>query len=203
LEPLNPTLVYLVQEDVDRALAQNFERRGPRFRDYVIRYTTDTPIARRRGWQGYQGMAMFWREFVALTDELFQRLYIRKCRIDNSAGNWEDYDRQVLACLLLPLIPERDVSQREATKLIGVYKDRASDKEFTVRFEDGALTIDLFLETRTKLVQRADGVFLAEGWHFEIRFESDGLSGASVMRIGGRDVDYLSRVGTVADKTVA
>ena len=46
-------------------------------------------------------------------------------------------------------------------------------------------------------------VFIAEGWHFEVSFESDGLSGASAMKIGGRDVDYLPLVGTVADMASA
>ena len=50
---------------------------------------------------------------------------------------------------------------------------------------------------------RSSGLFVAEGWHFEVSFEPDGSSGASVMRIGGRDIDYLHLVGTVADKTPA
>jgi hypothetical protein len=43
VEPLNPTLVYLVQEDVDRALEWNFKGRGKGFRNHVIRYATDKP----------------------------------------------------------------------------------------------------------------------------------------------------------------
>jgi hypothetical protein len=203
IEPLNPTLVYLVQEDVDRALERNFKVRGKGFRNYVIRIATDTPLARRRGWEGYEGMVMFWREFVAVTDELFQRYHIRKLKIDNSAGNWDDYNRQVSECLSIPLIPEQGVSQSEAMRLVGAYKDRGSGKEFVVDYEDGELTVNLFLNVRTRLVQRAEKVFWAEGWHFEVSFESDCLSGASVMRIGGRDVDYLPLVGTVAEKASA
>jgi thymidylate kinase len=197
IEPLNPTLVYLVQEDVDSALERNFKDRGKGFRDYVIQYATETPLARRRGWEGYAGMVMFWREFVAVTDELFQRYRIRKLKIDNSAGHWDDYNRQVLECLSLPLIPEQ-VSQSEALGLVGVYRDRKNGREFTVRYEEGKLTINLFLSVRTPLVRRAEKAFLTEGWHFELSFETDG-----VMRIGGRDVDYLQLVGTVADKVCA
>lgn len=203
IEPLNPMLVYLVQEDVDKALERNFKDRGKGFRNYVIQYATDTPFARRRGWEGYEGMVMFWREFVTVTDELFQRYHIRKLKIDNSAGNWDDYNRQALECLSIPLIPEQGVSQSEAMGLIGVYKDRENDKEFTVDYEDGDLTINLFLNVKTRLVQWAERAFWAEGWHFEVSFESDGLSGASVMRIGGRNVDYLTLVGTVAEKASA
>jgi len=203
IEPLNPTLIYLVHKDVARSLERNFKDRGEGFMNYVIQYATDTPLAKRRGWQGYEGMLMFWHELVAVMDELFQRYHIRKLKIDNSAGNWDDCNRQVLECLSIPLIPEPGVSQSEAMGLIGVYKDRKSDKEFTVHYEDGELTINIFLNVRTRLVRRAEKVFVTEGWHFEVSFESDSSSGASVMRIGGRDIDYLLLVGTVADKASA
>ena len=85
--------------------------------------------------------------------------------------------------------------------LIGVYRDRSSGRDFTVRYEgEGELTVNLFLTVKTRLVRRSERAFLAEGWHFEVSFEPDSSSNASVMRIGGRDVDYLSLVGTVAHK---
>jgi hypothetical protein len=137
---------------------------------------------------------------VALTDELYASFPGGKIWIDNSAGDWEAANQQVLAHLGIPLIPEQPVSQTDASNLVGLYQDRNSDREFEVRFDDSALTIDLFLNVRTRLVRRAERIFLAEGWHFEILFESDDVSGASVLRIGGKDVDYLTLVGTVADK---
>lgn len=200
---VNPTLVYLVQEDVDRALERNFRSRGSEFRDFVIRYATDTPIAKRRGWEGYEGMVLFWKEFVAVTDELFRRHRIRKVKIDNTAGDWDDYNRQVMECLSVSMIPERGISESEAMRLVGVYKDRRNGKEFTVNYEGGELTINLFLRVRTRLVRGTAKAFLTEGWHFEVSFEPDGLSGTSVMRINGKDVDYLRLVGTVADRAPA
>ena len=70
-----------------------------------------------------------------------------------SAGDWGDCNLQVLGFLSIPPIPEQRVSQSEAIELIGVYKDRKSDKEFTVHHEDGELTINLFLNVRTRLVR--------------------------------------------------
>jgi len=200
IQPLNPTLVYLVQEDVEKALERNFKDRGKGFMNDVIRYTTETPFARRRDWEGYDGMLKFWQAFVGLTDELFQRCRIRKLRIDNSEGNWSDCNQQVLGSLSIALIPKQGVSSSEAIGLIGAYKDRKSDVEFTVQYDDGELTINLFSEVRTRLVRWTENVFITEGWHFEVSFEPDGFSDASVMKIGGKDVDYLQLVGTVADK---
>ena len=105
--------------------------------------------------------------------------------------------------LSLPLIPEPRVSQSEAMKLTGVYKARNSGRIFTVAFEDGELTITLFLTVRTRLVWQAERVFLAEGWHFEVQFEAtEGSSVIGMLRIGGRDVEYLLLADTVADKII-
>jgi thymidylate kinase len=201
IQPLNPTLVYLVQQDVARALERSFKDRGTGFRDYVIGYAADTPLAKRRGWEGYEGMVLFWQEFVALTDEIFAKYSIRRVKIDNSAGNWDDCDRQVLEFLSIQRVLEQRVPPGEARGLVGLYRDRNSGREFTVCYEGGDLTVNLFLSARTKLVPRAEGAFLTEGWHFEIRFDPEAPGGAPVLRIGGRDVDYLQLVGTVADKT--
>ena len=63
------------------------------------------------------------------------------------------------------------------------------------------MTINLFLDVKTRLI-RLEEVFLTEGWHFEIQFDSDGSDTPCVMKIGGEDVDYLHLVGTVADKVI-
>lgn len=203
IEPLNPTLVYLVQDDVENALERNFLDRGNGFRAYVIEFATSTPLAKTRGWEGYEGMVRFWQEFVALTDVLFIGFPGRKLKIDNTAGDWETYNQEVVDFLSIPLIPEENISQTEALSLIGVYKDRQSGKDFAVRFEAGELSINLFLNVWTRLIRRAPNVFLAEGWPFVISFKSGEMSGASTLQISGKDVDYLALVGTVAEKASA
>jgi hypothetical protein len=129
IEPLNPTLVYLVQGDVASALERSFKDRGTGFRDYVIQFATGLPLAKRRGWQGYEGMVMYWREFVTLTDELFDRHRIRRIKVDNSTGNWDDCNQQVLDCLAIPLVPELRVSPSDAARLVGLYKDRRTGRQ--------------------------------------------------------------------------
>ena len=120
--------------------------------------------------------------------------------IDNTAGDWETYNLQVLDYLSIPQIPEGVISPTDASRLVGLYRDRHSGQDFAVRFEAGELCINLFLKVWTRLVRRAPNEFLAEGWPFEISFEPDDCDGTCVMKIGGRDVDYLPLVGTVAEK---
>ena len=200
IKPLNPTLIYLVQDDVDKALERNFKRRGDGFRNYVIEYATSTPLAVDSGWAGFAGMLLFWQAFVSLTDELFTRFPGRKLMIDNTAGDWEDYYRKVSNFLSILLIPDQKIIETEVQSLIGVYKSKQSGQEFIVWFDSGKLTINVHSNERTKLVRRSEFTFEAEGWPFEISFECDDLSGKVVLRIAGGDVDYLPLVGTVADK---
>jgi hypothetical protein len=96
-------------------------------------------------------------------------------------------------------MPEQRISPTEAQKLIGLYKDRHSDRQFMVRFADGELAIN-FLNVWKRLVRRAPNVFEAEGWPFEIRFEAVDLYAGLVLKIVGQDVDYLPLVGTVAER---
>ena len=199
MEPLNPTLIYLAQDDVEKALERNFNRRGDGFKEYVIKFATSTPLAQKKGWEGYDGMVLFWQAFVSLTDELYQRYRFRKLTIDNSAGDWEKYKQQVLDFLGIPFVQEQKILQAEALPLIGRYKDRGSDRMFTVQFDEGELTINVFLNVRSGLVRHTKNGFFAEGWPFEISFETDELIGNSILQIGGKDVDYLKLVGTTAD----
>jgi hypothetical protein len=201
--PLAPILVYLVQENLSQALARNFERRGRGFRDFVIELTTSTPLAQERGWQGYSGMLQFWQAFVAFTDVLFAHFPGQKLMIDNTAGDWADYNQQVVDFLGISLIPDQQIPRPEAQGLIGLYIDRQNERAIRVRYADGELSINLFLQVWTDLVRRAPNVYEAAGWPFEIRFESADLKSGCVMKIGGRDVDYLPLVGTVAVKASA
>jgi hypothetical protein len=200
IEPLNPALIYLTQNDVAQALERNFSNRGPGFTDYVIKLATGTPFAKQRGLQGYAGMVTFWQNFVALTDQLFREFSMDKLMIENSDGAWERYNRQVLTFLSLPLAPEQRVSESEAQDLVGKYRDEKSDRTFTVQYENERLLIDIFLQVKTHLLPRTKRVFCTEGWYFEICFERDESGKIGKLEIGGKDVDYLALVGTVAVK---
>jgi len=200
IRPLRPVLVYLTQRDVPAALERNFRDRGAGFQEFVIGYATGTPYARARGLRGYDGMVVFWRDFVALTDELFDRYTIAKHRIENSAGEWERYNRQVMDFLSLPTLDEPAVSAEQARRLVGTYRDKEQGRAFPVVYEKGKLLTNFFETVWTRLIPDGKGAFYTAGWYFEIRFEQDRTGAVKRLLIGGRDVDYLALVGTVAEK---
>jgi hypothetical protein len=200
IKPLQPALIYLTHRDVSKALADNFRSRGPGFQDFVIKLTTTTPYAQHRELTGYEGMIEFWDDFVALTDQLYTRFRFQKIALENSAGNWESLNQQVLDFLSIPYIVEKQLSEDAAADLTGTYKDQRNGREFDIRYRNHNLFANLFLDGWTRLIPETDGSFIAEGWHFIVHFDKDNSGKMSAMRIDGQDVDYLSLVGTVAER---
>lgn len=200
IKPLQPALVYLTQNDVSKALADNFRNRGPGFRDFVIKFATATPYAQHRGLVGYEGMIKFWHDFVALTDQLYERFRFQKIALLNSVGNWESLNQLVLDFLSIPFVPEMQLSDDEVVSFTGAYKDQRSGREFTVRYQNHYLVANIFLDSWTRLIPKTIGTFIADGWHFIVCFEKDASGKIESLRIEGQDVDYHSLVGTVAER---
>jgi len=201
IRPLKPALLYLTQTDVARALEQNFSNRGERFQQFVIEYATRTPYAQRNELTGYQGMVQFWQEFVNLTDALYQQFEGDKLVVDNSAGEWQRYNQQVLSFLSIPWTPAPRISASKATRYVGTYQDRTRGNQYQVKYQNSKLFINqLISQAWTRLIPLDVDIFAAEGWHFELGFEPEPSGRGMKLRIGGRDIDYLKLAGTVAIK---
>ena len=137
---------------------------------------------------------------LALTDELYQRCRMKKLTIDNSAGQWDSYNRQVLEFLSIPLVPEQVVFGEEAIEYAGTYRDERTDREIAVEYENQELLINLWEKVRSRLIREVERVFCAEGWPFEIVFGEGDSGRIDTMKVAGKDVGYLSLVGTIASK---
>jgi hypothetical protein len=194
LAPVNPVLIYLVQDDVPQALRRNYANRGEGFVQFVIDLVAQTPYAQKHNLTGYEGTFTFWQDFVNLTNTLFAQTRFGKLRIENSAGEWERYNREVVAFLGLAYVPEYTLTEADAEQYVGTYLDAQHNCRFQVAYENGALLMNVL--SQTTLVPQGDHRFAAEGWHFIIEFAEDRLT------IGGQDIDYLALVGTVALREV-
>ena len=198
IEYIDPALVYLAQTEVESALARNFSRRGPGFRQFVIDYATATPLAQKHGWQGEPGMLRFWEAFVRLTDEAFQRFPGRKIQVEVSDDDWDKYIQQVLDFLAVPLVPEPRVTAAEAQLYAGEYREVKADRQFEVLLRDGALQFCLGDYHRWGMIPSSPGRFEPSGWPFEICFQSAETGVISGFRIEGKAVDYMPLVGVEA-----
>jgi len=203
IKPVRPALVYLIHPNISAALEENFRNRGAGFREFVIEYIAETPIAKEKSWNDYTGMLMFWHEFVAITDALFEGYKIDKLAIDISAREWEKYNQQVTEFLTLSLVADPKISSDAVKKYIGSYQFSEGGKNYTIRYEEGSLVTNIFMNVDTKLIPENNVTFKAEKWHFELHFEFNHDTGeATSFTIGGRDVDYLKAVGLRAKKVI-
>jgi hypothetical protein len=200
IEPVKPALIYLTHGNIPTALEKNFRNRGVGFKDFVIRYVSSTPIAEVQHWKDYAGVVMFWQEFAAITDALFQQYRIDKLMLDVSGGNWESYNHQAVEFLSLSWVPDPLISQAEAEKFVGVYRIRDGGRDHTIQYENGTLVTDIFMNVKTKLIPKNVSSFLVEKWHFELLFDQAASGDMTSFTIAGRDIDYLKAVGTVAEK---
>lgn len=122
LNPCQPHLIYLFQDDVAAALAK---------------------VCTRRGWQGAVGTVAYWMAHRHFTDAAFARVGFPKLAIENGAGDWPRYHRQVLAFLSLAPLPDAANPSDDLERFAGRYVSVAdAGQTCTVRCEDGVLDLD-------------------------------------------------------------
>jgi hypothetical protein len=99
IAPLRPLIVYLWQQDVERAIHAVCAERGEAWVKYQVDWKLKGPYAARRGLAGLDGLVALYRDYRRLTDALFDRLELDKIAIENSGRDWPRYEGQVLARL--------------------------------------------------------------------------------------------------------
>jgi hypothetical protein len=99
--PLDPFVLYLWQEDVDKAIRAVCAERGPAWIDYQVNWKLAAPYCVRRGYKGVEGLISLYRDYRRITDDLFCQLPLAKLAIENSAKDWSAYERRILRALRL------------------------------------------------------------------------------------------------------
>ncbi len=96
---LNPLLIYFYQASVNEFLLKTIETRGREWHDKVTNYITNTPYAVCKNLQGIEGNIVFWESYKIICDDLFNASKLMKISIENSAGNWEVYYKEIIEYL--------------------------------------------------------------------------------------------------------
>ena len=60
------------------------------------------PYSRRLGLAGLDGLVALYRDYRALTDDLYSSLDVPKLAIENSQQAWDTYYQQIRAELMTP-----------------------------------------------------------------------------------------------------
>ena len=97
IRPLAPLLIYFYQADVERAIRAIAAERGEEWVKYQVDWKLQAPYSRRLGLSGLDGLVALYKDYRALTDELYSGLDLPKLAIDNSQQAWDSYYRQIHA----------------------------------------------------------------------------------------------------------
>ncbi len=100
--PLAPLLIYFYQADVARAIRTSAAERGDDWVKYQVDWKLQAPYSRRLGLAGLDGLVALYRDYRALTDDLYSSLDVPKLAIENSQQAWDTYYQQIRAELMTP-----------------------------------------------------------------------------------------------------
>ncbi|MDM0066565.1 hypothetical protein [Variovorax sp. J31P207] len=103
--PLQPLVVYLRQENVERAVRTVCAERGEAWVKYQVDWKLKGPYAVRRILVGLEGLIALYQDYRRMTDALFDRLTLDKMVIENSERHWARYNQRVLERLGLEGVP--------------------------------------------------------------------------------------------------
>lgn len=100
IRPLTPFLIYFYQDDVEQAIRAIAAQRGQEWVRYQVDWKLQAPYSRRLGLSGLEGLIALYKDYRALTDELYAGLGLAKMAIENSRRTWEIYYQQIMQELL-------------------------------------------------------------------------------------------------------
>ena len=119
--PLQPALFYFHQPDYAAAMRHILDERGPGIEELYIRRTEASTYGKRRGLQGFDGLVQGWINTRNVMEELFTELDLPKLSIDNTAGDWGSYYRQIGEFLTLPIELHSAGSPESLREYTGTY----------------------------------------------------------------------------------
>jgi hypothetical protein len=179
--PLDPALIYLYQQDVGLALREILGVRSADYADCMVRRVRMTPYGKAHGIQGYDDVIGVYAAVRRLTDEVFDRVRMRKLGLENSARDWPRSYRAMAEFLGVPPIDMPSAPPRNAERLTGAYRRRGSSDSFAVGLDGAGLSIRNVATLR--LIPAGDTVFHVQGTRLVLEFEFEDGGAASAVKV--------------------
>jgi len=193
LAGVNPCLIYLYQQDVAVALDKIFQRRGEESRARLIAQATESAYGEHRNLGGFEGTVAFWRDFRSLIEAAYMRYNAPKLALENSAGDWPVYERDVLDFLDLDVQEDTSIFSHELERYVGTYWHEGGEGiqvSCQVQLENNSLIIDGVPQVwpRTGLIPRVRTTFAVESLPFLVTFEEGARGVIDRMNITGPEL---------------
>jgi hypothetical protein len=99
IEKLNPTLIYVEQDDLDFSFKKAIRERPKEWYEGFVEYYTEQGFGKEQKYKGLEGTINVLRERHILETEIFNKLNINKFKVNNSSYDMDVYKQRLLAML--------------------------------------------------------------------------------------------------------
>jgi hypothetical protein len=99
IEKLNPTLIYVEQDDLDYSFKKAIRERPKEWYEGFVEYYTKQGFGKEQKYEGLEGTINVLRERHKLETEIFNKLNINKFKVNNSSYDMDVYKQKLLAML--------------------------------------------------------------------------------------------------------
>jgi len=158
---LNPVAIHYYQDDVERAIRENWQRRGDEWKNR-FNGTFESPFCRKRELKGDQAEIELWKEISRVSRELFTSFTFPKIEIENSAHEWELYKNKILDFLNI-----EHITEETAVSTFKEYCGNYAGVKITHNYD--RLCINWFLPD-IQLIKTDNDAFVLENFPVTIKF---------------------------------
>ena len=190
----NPVLIHLYNQDADKAVKANWQRRGEEWTNMVIDIFSKSLYCKNRNLKGVDGNISLFQDFTDFSVELFQEYDFRKLQIENSEYDWNTYRQQICDFLELKNVEEKlfDSSLR---RFYGEYLGKGYI--FKIHENDNRICLDAFWPN-LKLLPISENEFEMEGFPIQLKFLEDEGTGKMSLKLT-KSLCYFDE-GSIAEK---
>lgn len=183
---LDPVLIYLKPQDVERNFHDVVEVRGQRLLELWIEAHDQYAYTRRALSGGYPGFIAFWEQFGEISDCVFGGLTISKLRQIASNDDWDDRYAEILDFLSLPRATDpwpSSAFERFTGRYVPLDDHNATG--FFLQSRDGCLVASVDRPTfdshrgpigrfrEVRLIPQGEDRFYVAAWPHEVQFIED------------------------------
>ncbi|NHM32154.1 hypothetical protein [Neobacillus terrae] len=99
IEPLNPLLIYVDQQDIERSFKKAIQERPSEWYEGFNHYYTSQGYGLKNGVHGLEGTLAVLKARKELEKKIFESLNIKKVKLDNSLFNQENHKERLSGIL--------------------------------------------------------------------------------------------------------
>jgi len=200
---LNPTIIYLDQDNIQQALHSMLVERGSEFSEYIVSRIFDSPFGKFHNLPGEEGLAKFFIHYCQLIESIMvdlaskPELNLSLVHLDKSALSWLEINRQLSDVFALPPMPNYFLSPAGVSTFAGDYQNPSNGDILTIESDSLGLYLTGGINTRLLVLQKDFSVtipseYLFSGMCIECRFENSSIN-APIMKLTG-DLPGLNEI---------